>query len=217
MTVFGESFVFGLVNSLHCAGMCGPLAACFMGGAAPVAAYHAGRTAAYLVVGALAGAIGAGLGADRLDVPSAWIAFVLAGALVLFMLGGERLLGAIPGVGAALQKVFRFTAKMNKAPRAAAIGTLTPLLPCGLLYAVYAAALLSGSWMAGAETMLGFALGSLPVLVLVQTLLARTQVGKFRRWLGPRGLAWIQRVAFLSAAGVLVWRGIVDLQGAACH
>jgi len=59
--------------------------------------------------------------------------------------------------------------------------------------------------------MLGFALGSLPLL-----LLAQTQAGRLARRFGPTTLQWIQRAAILVAAVVLVWRGVHGLHGGCC-
>src|SRR3954453_5238674 len=59
------AFVAGLVTSLHCAGMCGPLACALMpmrGDRADAqtvsTAYHLSRLAGYSVLGALAGSMG---------------------------------------------------------------------------------------------------------------------------------------------------------------
>ena len=58
------AFIAGLVTSLHCAGMCGPLACGLMpvrgdqGDPYTIAtAYHVSRLAAYAALGALAGAV----------------------------------------------------------------------------------------------------------------------------------------------------------------
>ncbi|MEN9811956.1 MAG: hypothetical protein RL479_642, partial [Verrucomicrobiota bacterium] len=60
------AFAAGLVTSLHCAGMCGPLACALLparagaGSAQAVAtAYHGARLAAYGLLGAVAGGLGA--------------------------------------------------------------------------------------------------------------------------------------------------------------
>ena len=65
MELIWTAFFLGLVGSLHCAVMCGPLvlAVSRMGAARlPATAsqliYHAGRIAAYCAIGALFGAVG---------------------------------------------------------------------------------------------------------------------------------------------------------------
>jgi uncharacterized protein len=91
------------------------------------------------------------------------------------------------------------------------MGLATPLLPCGLLWSACAGAAVAGSSLAGGTVMLGFALGSLPLL-----LLAQTQAGRLARHFGPRTLMWVQRGSMLLAAGLLAWRGILALQGESC-
>ena len=60
------AFLAGLVTSVHCVGMCGPLSCSWAVSAKPGASnflrdtglYHAGRLVSYALVGALAGMIG---------------------------------------------------------------------------------------------------------------------------------------------------------------
>lgn len=211
MTPWFESFVFGAANSLHCAAMCGPLALAFQGGAKGAVAYHVGRTASYATVGAGLGGIGSALGTRELGAPTAWVAFVLAAGLILLALVGERGAVAIPGLGNAVKRAMARTRRWSPGLRAGALGAVTPLLPCGLLWAACAGAALAGSPLAGGGSMLGFALGSLPLL-----LLAQTQVGRLLQRFGPRTLFWVQRLAMLLAAGTLIWRGCVSMQGESC-
>lgn len=211
MTPWFESFVFGAANSLHCACMCGPLAVAFHGDAKGACSYHAARTASYGAIGVVLGGLGSVLGSAELGAPTAWVAFVLAAALVVLALGGERGAVAIPGLGRVLHGALARTRHLPPAARAGLLGLFTPLLPCGLLWAACAGAAVAGSPLAGGVVMSGFALGSLPLL-----LLAQTQAGRLARRFGPTTLRHVQRGAMLLAAGMLVWRGVVGLQGASC-
>ncbi len=211
MTPWFESFVFGAANSVHCACMCGPLALAFQGGAKGACSYHLGRTIAYGAVGVVLGGVGAAFGTSGLGTPTAWVAFVLAAGLVLLALVGERGAIKVPGLGGLLQSVTSRTRALSPAVRAGMLGLFTPLLPCGLLWAACAGAAVAGSPLAGGGVMTGFALGSLPLL-----LLAQTQAGRLARRFGPRTLSFVQRGAMLLAAGVLVWRGVVGMQGGSC-
>jgi sulfite exporter TauE/SafE len=83
----------------------------------------------------------------------------------------------------------------------AALGLATPLLPCGPLYFLLALALLSGSVARGAEFMLAFGLGTVPLLWIAQT-----QFGRVQRMLSP---LWHERIRIglaLAAALVAAWR-----------
>jgi len=84
---------------------------------------------------------------------------------------------------------------------AAALGLATPLLPCGPLYFLVSLALLTGSAARGAETLLAFGLGTLPLLWLAQT-----NYHWLRRKLGPVGLARAQSALALLAALIISWR-----------
>ena len=95
---------------------------------------------------------------------------------------------------------------------AAVLGLATPLLPCGPLYFLISLALLSGSALHGAETLLAFGLGTVPLLWLAQT-----NYHWLRLRLGPVWLARAQTTLALLVATVLVWRlrGTLGLGGPA--
>ena len=202
------AFVAGLVVSLHCAGMCGPIACTLMpargdrADAQTVAtAYHLARLAGYAALGAAAGGLG------RLPLgwlPATvvhWLPWTLFFFFVALALRLDRFLPRFPAVGG---WVLRLNAKLRGRSRlaaAAALGAATPLLPCGPLYFLIGLALLSGSALRGLEFMLAFGLGTVPLLWLVQT-----QFSWLRARLSPLWLARV-RIAFaLAAALVIAWR-----------
>jgi sulfite exporter TauE/SafE len=74
-----------------------------------------------------------------------------------------------------------------------------------------AGATVAGSALDGGTVMAGFALGSLPLLFLAQT-----QATRLANRFGPDTVRWVQRTAMLTAAGMLIWRGVVSLQGESC-
>ena len=211
MTPLLESFVVGLANSVHCACMCGPLAMAFGGGTKGTLSYQLGRASSYGAVGVGLGALGTHFGTQQLGAPTAYVAFVLALGLIVLVVFGERGAVKIPGVGNLMQRAMARTRGWSPTWRAGMLGLFTPLLPCGLLWSVLAGATVAGSALAGGEVMLGFALGSLPLL-----LLAQSQAGRFAARFGPRTLWWVQRIAMLLAAGTLIWRGVLGLQGESC-
>tara|TARA_R110002072_G_scaffold25443_6_gene85133 strand:- start:78839 stop:79492 length:654 start_codon:yes stop_codon:yes gene_type:complete len=215
MTLLLDSFVFGAVNSIHCAFMCGPLALAFhggtKGGATGAAAYHVGRASSYTAIGIALGGLGTVLGSDQLASPTAYVAFVLAAGLIVLATVGERGAIAIPGLNSALKKAMSKSRTWSSTKRAALLGLFTPLLPCGLLWAALAGATVAGSAFDGGTVMTGFALGSLPLLFLAQT-----QATRLASRFGPNTIRWVQRTAMLTAAGMLIWRGVISLQGESC-
>lgn len=204
----GTALVAGLVTSLHCAGMCGPLACTLMPARADEAdpqtvasVYHLTRLAGYAGLGALAGGIGRvpldWLGADALRyLPWLLVFFFLAVAFRL-----DQLLPRLPLFG----RIYGWlTARLRGGSRvraAAALGIATPLLPCGPLYFLLSLALFAGSALRGAETLLAFGLGTVPLLWLAQ---ANFHLVRIR--LGPVWLARAQKILALLVAGLLVWR-----------
>jgi sulfite exporter TauE/SafE len=211
MTAITEGFVFGLASSVHCAAMCGPLVLAAGGGGCHVVAYHGGRAASYIVAGGVLGAVGATSGAGVLREAAPWIAFLLAFGLVLAASGLDRWLGAIPGAGRLVGGAMRRARSWPSRWRTAALGGVTPLLPCGVSWVLYGTTLLSGSALAGASTMLGFACGSAPLLSVAQM-----QGGRLRRLLRPERARLVARWVFLTAAALLVWRGVLTMHGESC-
>jgi sulfite exporter TauE/SafE len=191
--------------------MCGPLAVAFHGGTGSSMSYQGGRAISYGLLGVALGGAGAVLGLQQLHVPTAWVAFVLAAGLVVLALIGERGVIRVPWLGDVLQRILQRSRTLQPALRALAMGLATPLLPCGLLWSACTAAMVAGSPLAGGEVMLGFALGSLPLLALAQTIAPALA----RRW-SPIAVQRVQRTAMLLAAGLLVWRGIMAMQGGSC-
>lgn len=208
--------VAGLVGSVHCFAMCGPLACagCVRQGgvkAGPVAAYHLARVVGYSVAGALFGGLGGVLlGGAAAAVPG-WLAWVVAALLVTSALGLFERLPEIPGVGGVVRRLARRGAGIAPGARPALFGAITPLLPCGLLYGLYAATAASGSALAGATLAGAFALGAVPALLLAQ----------FQgMWLSrlPRGAEFVvRRVVPLTAAVALVYRASMVSTGQSCH
>lgn len=202
------AFAAGLATSLHCAGMCGPLA-CGVGALgrseserlAAASAYHAGRLAAYTTIGAMCGAVGREPLGWFFRSPAVLLPWALVGALLLLASGLEK---KIPRPAF----LTRFAARMRfKAQRMPVLGgawltgLLTPFLPCGPLYAVFLALLASGSAARGAEVALAFGVGTVPLLWVAQHGFHR-----LRRTLAPTTLAKVQRGMALAAALVLAWR-----------
>jgi sulfite exporter TauE/SafE len=202
------AFVVGLVTSLHCAGMCGPLACALAPGPGEAAdmrmtstAYHCTRLASYAVLGAVAG----GLGREPLTWVShsslRWIPWLMVLLFVGLALRWDRFLPKVPAVGRLAWGLRLRLGEGSRVRAAALLGAATPLLPCGPLYFVVALALLAGSALRGVEFMLAFGLGTVPLLWLVQSQFHRIQA-RF----SPRILERSRIVLALAAATVVAWR-----------
>jgi sulfite exporter TauE/SafE len=192
------ALLFGLANSAHCAGMCGPFAVAASGGAARLSAFLAGKAFAYVFLGAVAGAIGGGLSATSATL-GAWIgaltgALMVAAGLLAMARAGRGVVGADLGV--------RLLRRLPAGAGPFTLGVITGALPCGVLALAVLRALAQPSAAHGAGFMLAFATGTAPSLVVA----ALTGRGLLAR-LGPR------RAAFAGGA-LLVLAGALALMRA---
>ena len=202
------AFIAGLVTSLHCAGMCGPLACGLMpvrGDRADAqtvsTVYHLSRLTGYAALGALAGGIG--------RMPLTWISHSalrwLPWVLVLFFIAlalrWDRHLPKLAALGRFTWKLQSWMRGRSRVEAAAALGLATPLLPCGPLYFLVAMAMLAGSALRGVEFMVAFGLGTVPLLWLAQT-----QFHWVRQKLSPLWLGRMRLALALATAVVIGWR-----------
>ena len=206
-TVLGALAV-GLATSLHCAGMCGPIA-CGVGTLAQseserltaATLYHSTRLLSYGIIGAICGAIGREPLHWFFDSPAVLLPWALVAALLLLASGLDKKIPR-PKILSRLVTRARFKAgRFSATGGAAAMGLLTPFLPCGPLYAVFIALMASGSAARGAEAALAFGLGTVPLLWLAQH-----QFHRLRLKLTPVKLARLQRGLALVTALLLAWR-----------
>jgi sulfite exporter TauE/SafE len=213
LTALGAAIVVGATSSAHCFLMCGPLAcaAAPRGARSAIGGYHAGRLGAYALVGALAGLLGAGLGRVLAVSVRPYLPWVMAAVLVAGALGLSKRVGSLPGLSRVTSLVARRAARLSPWVRGTAMGALTPLLPCGLLYGVIAAAITAGSAIGGTAVMGGFALGATPALVLPQL------PGGFLRRDAAAGRVLVRALPLLAAV-VLVYRALaLGTGGGTCH
>ena len=214
------AFLAGLVTSLHCVGMCGPLACAWAVGESKnfhrgVIAYHGARLTAYAVLGLAAGALGL--------LPLQWFrhgaGLVLPWMLVVLFtavaLGLDRWLPKPLFLSRPMAKVRQRIMGLSPLARAGLLGAATPLLPCGPLYLMVALAMANGSALRGAEFAFAFGLGTLPLLWLAQT-----QMHLLNVRFGAATSRNIQRTLAFGAAMVMAWRLHGAMSGAAetmCH
>ena len=188
-----------LVGSLHCAGMCGGIAAC-AGGAGECSArrsalassiYHVSRGLSYAAVGVVAGAVGQAVDSGGMLVGVQRVAAIAAGLMVALV--GVALLVRASGAGGATDVrppewisravawIHRRALRLAPPQRAATIGLASVLLPCGWLWAFAAVAAGTGVWWQGAVVMVAFWIGTVPVLAALGAGIASLG-GARRRW-----------------------------------
>ena len=209
----------GLSSSFHCFLMCGPLACAAAASAGDrsgraMMAWQVSRVAAYALVGGTLGALGSGVG-RALTVHLAPLAPWL---LVITLLATALDPGLFARVAGPPRQLARIGAQganqLRGAPRAALLGAFTALLPCGVLWGVFAASAATGSFGGGALTLGAFSLGAIPALAAAQLpapALARMGASRTRFVL--------QRIVPGAAAVLLAARTIFAQlsPAAACH
>lgn len=218
------ALIAGLITSVHCVAMCGPLSCAFTPTKAKdvspqlvLTCYHLAKLLSYAIVGTLAGAFGSVV--IRL-VSSSWLNLLPWILVVFFLVVAFRLDRFFPKpvwLGRFYRKMTTRFSRLQKPLAAAVIGLASPLLPCGPLYMIFGLALFSGSALKGAEFAIGFGLGTLPLLWLAQSHFMRVQ---FK--VTPLSLIRIQRSLALIAALVVAWRlrttlGIEGAEDWVCH
>ena len=207
--LLGAALVMGLLGSLHCIGMCGPLAlavACGRQGGETgrLLLYVTGKAATYVALGAAAGTLGAAFGHDSMGPKAGAIVALVAGTLMVAFgfqsawklrpvrAGGPSRIGNL--LGRVLER------RGRSAPFLA--GVLTGFLPCGLLYAMIAQAVATGSAAFGALVMASFGLGTAPSLVAAGWIGSR--LGGRSRRLGE----WIAAAAVIVMGLMVILRGV---------
>jgi uncharacterized protein len=186
----------GFAGSLHCVGMCGPIALSLPVNAdyrskrgLGVALYFAGKTTTYVLLGMLFGLLGQQL------VIAGWqrgLSIVLGAAMLLFalltifkpaMFHTNKL---SLWIGDKLSPLMGYFLKKPGASSSLIFGGLNGLLPCGLLYVALSAAVATGSVQSAAMFMLVFGISTMPLmlfLVLFSAQLSLQYRNTMRRWL----------------------------------
>lgn len=167
------SFFIGLFGSIHCIGMCGPLAF-----AVPVtgnkwwpvitdrALYNSGRVVTYSLLGLLAGFAGRQLWLFGLQQ----IICIVSGILILFVsisrLFKIHLLGNHFGTKLfyPVNKLLAWALQHHSGHFV--VGLINGLLPCGLVYAALTGAVATPSALKGMEYMFWFGAGTFPLMLL---------------------------------------------------
>jgi len=221
---FGVMLSLGLLSSLHCAQMCGPIVVSYSlasiqtpssasatSGRSPFfghLAYNAGRILTYSALGAVAGLAGQSMTwMGRLAGISS-TASIIAG--VLMILAGVAMFGWLPRLAALGQSSAVVTSRFLRPLRSLlsssglshrfALGLMLGFLPCGLIYAALMKSLSAGSAFGGAVNMLAFGLGTAASLLAIG-LLSTSFRFSLARW-GSQ----IAATAVILMGAVLLWR-----------
>src|SRR5688500_6144405 len=131
------AFVAGLVTSLHCVGMRGPLTCALLpargdrGDAQTVGTvYHVSRLLGYAVLGAGAGAFGRTPLGWLSGSALRWLPWIMVVFFVALALRWDRFLPKPRALARFSWRLHSWARGRARLPAAAALGIATPLLPC---------------------------------------------------------------------------------------
>lgn len=188
----------GIVGSLHCVGMCGPLVLAVSRERSGVAFrgrvfYNVGRVTTYSLLGLFFGLLGSAARFSGLQQAVS----IVSGVLILLWLvvPKQRMEQALLSryayqLYARLRKLLTPLWQRHYLTSQFGLGLLNGLLPCGLVYVALASSLAQASVIKSVVFMACFGLGTFPALlslVAVSTHL-KAIVKKPSRWLMPVGL-----------------------------
>ncbi len=169
-----SAFIFGILGSFHCVGMCGPIAFLLpvdrnnnFKKLLQILFYHSGRILSYAIIGFGFGLLGKSLSIFgfqqelSIAVGITMLAFLVIPAFqkTRFKLGGQgfRIISKVKNsLGKELKKKSNDTFFT--------IGFLNGFLPCGLVYMAVLGAIAAGNATEGALYMAFFGLGTIPLM-----------------------------------------------------
>lgn len=172
-----EGFVIGFFGSLHCVGMCGPLAL-----ALPLPTksvwqkvigallYNIGRAVTYSLLGLIFGFVGVGLKHSGIQE----MVSILCGVVMILSVilpgviklpkGSNKFTNSIYNT---LKKKIGDSLNRRRISNLFIIGILNGFLPCGLVYVAISKAVLSLTLQESVLSMFFFGLGTLPMMFAV--------------------------------------------------
>jgi sulfite exporter TauE/SafE len=168
--LFIAALTMGIVGSLHCVGMCGPIIMSIPWSntqkALQISLYHVGRATTYAIMGALVGGVG------QLFLPrdlGVWPALISGSVLVLVFLAQSfpTVLQNNRFPASSIAGFFRSFLKMESVYSRFFMGMVNGILPCGMVYSALAVAILYQNALYSGLFMLLFGIGTSPLLVLL--------------------------------------------------
>jgi len=172
-----SAFILGLISSLHCVGMCGPIAMMLpvdhqneAKKVTQIITYHLGRLTAYATIGLIFGLLGRGFFLAELQQK---MSIFIGLAMIAAVLIPERIFSkynfskpvykVISNLKSSLGSQFK-----NKSYKSLfTIGLLNGFLPCGMVYVALFGAIAMQSAGFGILYMLLFGLGTVPLMTIV--------------------------------------------------
>ena len=175
--MLASALILGFLGSLHCLGMCGPIAFLLpldqennAKKLAQVFIYHSGRLLAYGTIGILFGLLGKGLSIFGIQQK---LSIVVGVVMILVVLvpgkyfNANKLSKPIYGILGKIKSRLGTELKKKTPDAFLTIGFLNGFLPCGLVYMALLGAIAYGNALQGGLYMVLFGAGTIPLMTAV--------------------------------------------------
>ncbi len=206
------ALLIGLGGSLHCIGMCGPIAVVLpsgqqsrLGHVFGRVAYNSGRIITYAFLGMICGLIGRTLlmaGYQR------WVSIGLGIVLLVGVFLPSKYAARLAPKGwhakfvGRIKKVWGRLFSKGSTGSLFVIGLLNGFLPCGLVYVALVGAISTGTALGGAAYMATFGAGTFPVMFAISVFGALIGV-RFKRRLNK-----LMPIGAIVLAALFILRGL---------
>jgi len=206
-----SGFIFGLLGSFHCIGMCGPIA--FM---LPVdrtnktkrffqiLSYHFGRLFTYSLIGLIFGLLGKGISLFGMQQQLS----IFAGVFMILIILLPKYFNKINASSKISLVIMRVKSALGKELKKKGndtffvLGFLNGFLPCGLVYMAVIGALATSNTIDGVLYMALFGLGTIPLMT------AFVYLGNFTNNTWKRNIQKIIPVAVVCIGLLFILRGL---------
>ncbi|RZJ68681.1 MAG: sulfite exporter TauE/SafE family protein [Flavobacterium sp.] len=206
------ALILGLTSSLHCIGMCGPIALMLpldrqnpTRKAVQLFAYHIGRLSSYAMLGLVFGLVGRGLYLAGFQQK---LSLFMGIIVILIAVVPERKWAMVNGSGLIFRLISKVKTAMGKQFKNGSvssvffIGTLNGLLPCGMVYTALFGAIALQTAGLGVLFMLVFGIGTLPLMAGIQYLYVHLSLNLRKR------MARVVPVMAVFVGSLFILRGL---------
>lgn len=209
MTYHYLAFFMGLLGSIHCAVMCGPLLLAVQAGQGiswkttfNKLLYQFGRILTYGLIGLFLGLLGNVASLQGWQQGFSLVTGILLFAIGLFYMFGKSSSKLAAIQTKAIQPFAKFMGKWLYRPGGSFVaGVLNGILPCGMVYMALASAVNADSIWNSFYFMLLFGLGTLPLLLVFSF------AGNFPKRIFKKGFSTVLPILFILMGLWFILRG----------